>query len=163
MQKTLCTVISTTLLGCFLLVVRPAASEEIFSCGNTMPRTPVALTDYEIELGLFPVEEDVNISIEKLNHCEEQSANVKPTWVVSNTGKVPLSNIQVTDEVLGEIPCQQKKLAVGESMTCQANKELSQFSAEQHSTRGCCAVGEHIVVQDVGVLVTTKGDCDRGA
>ena len=43
------------------------------------------------------------------------------TYVVTNTGDVPLSDVAVTDDILGAITCPQDTLAVDESMTCTAS------------------------------------------
>jgi hypothetical protein len=45
------------------------------------------------------------------------------TWsyIVTNTGKVTLSNVQVTDDKVSPITCPKTTLAPGESMTCTAN------------------------------------------
>ena len=40
------------------------------------------------------------------------------TYVVKNTGDVALTNVNVTDDKLGNITCPKDTLAVGESMTC---------------------------------------------
>ncbi len=44
---------------------------------------------------------------------------VKFTYVVTNTGNVDLTDVEVTDDIEGDITCPQDTLAVGESMTCE--------------------------------------------
>jgi len=47
-------------------------------------------------------------------------ADVTWTYVVTNTGNVPLTDVAVTDDQVGAIDCPQDELAVGEDMTCTA-------------------------------------------
>ncbi len=47
-------------------------------------------------------------------------AQVTWTYVVTNTGSLPLAGITVGDDVLGPITCPKTSLAPGESMTCTA-------------------------------------------
>ena len=42
------------------------------------------------------------------------------TYVVTNTGNVTLNDIEVTDDVLGEITCPDDSLDVGDDMECEA-------------------------------------------
>jgi hypothetical protein len=53
------------------------------------------------------------------------------TYVVTNTGGVPLSAVQVTDDVLGPVDCPYAALAVGETLTCTATTvaRLGQFAS----------------------------------
>jgi hypothetical protein len=48
-------------------------------------------------------------------------AAVEWTYVVTNTGNVPLSNVAVTDDQGVAVSCPQEALAPGESMTCSAS------------------------------------------
>ena len=47
-------------------------------------------------------------------------AQVTWTYVVTNTGSVPLGGITVVDDKIGSITCPKTSLAPGESMTCTA-------------------------------------------
>ena len=47
------------------------------------------------------------------------------TYVVTNSGNVPLSRITLTDSKLGAIICPQTSLDAGESMTCEATHETT--------------------------------------
>ena len=50
-----------------------------------------------------------------------QGNTVNWTYLVSNTGGVTLTEIDVSDDVLGEVDCPQTTLPVGEQMTCTAS------------------------------------------
>ena len=50
---------------------------------------------------------------------------VEWTYVVTNTGNVPLSGVTVTDDVLGAISCSSAVLAVGGVMECTAPGSLN--------------------------------------
>ncbi len=43
------------------------------------------------------------------------------TYVVSNTGNVTISDIEVDDDILGPVPCPETVLEPGESMTCEVS------------------------------------------
>ncbi|WP_305046482.1 DUF7507 domain-containing protein, partial [Geoalkalibacter sp.] len=70
------------------------------------------------------------IDIEKYTNGEDADMPTGPivavgspiswTYVVTNTGNVPLTNVKVTDNKIGAIMCPQTTLAVGEVMTCTA-------------------------------------------
>jgi plastocyanin len=48
----------------------------------------------------------------------EVGSTVTWTYEVTNTGPVPLDNVKVTDDKIGDVTCPKDTLAVGESMTC---------------------------------------------
>jgi uncharacterized repeat protein (TIGR01451 family) len=52
------------------------------------------------------------------------------TFVVTNTGNVPLDEVALTDDQVGPVTCPQTTLAVGEEMTCTATgtAELGQYA-----------------------------------
>ncbi len=52
--------------------------------------------------------------------CEPAPAQVTWTYIVTNTGNVPLVGITVTDDQIGPIDCPKTALDPGESMTCTA-------------------------------------------
>jgi uncharacterized repeat protein (TIGR01451 family) len=70
------------------------------------------------------------IDLEKATNGEDADTPTGPsipvgdpvtwTYVVTNTGNVALSNVAVSDDVLGAITCPQDTLAVDESITCTA-------------------------------------------
>lgn len=74
--------------------------------------------------------EDPGIDLEK--HTNGSDSDVPPgatiatgapvewTYLVSNTGNVPLSDVSVSDDQLGAISCPKNSLDIGESMTCTA-------------------------------------------
>ncbi|MCI0440522.1 MAG: hypothetical protein L0177_15525 [Chloroflexi bacterium] len=71
------------------------------------------------------------IDIEKATNGEDADSPTGPfipvggavnwTYVVTNTGNVPLSNVAVTDDQGVVVTCPKDTLAVGESMTCTAS------------------------------------------
>src|SRR5262249_32603181 len=58
------------------------------------------------------------------------------TWsyLVTNTGNVPLNSIAVSDDVLGAITCPGTSLAPGESMTCTATGTAAAGQYENNGT-----------------------------
>ena len=108
-----------------------------------------------------------NIAIKRAS--EAPSSSIQPNvqngellvWAyqVTNTGNVELQNVQVTDDKIGTIDCPQEALTVGESMTCAG---YGSGQSSQYNHKGC-ATGDHIIINNIGVLVTTPGDCDSGA
>ncbi len=73
---------------------------------------------------------DAEIDVEKSTNGEDADAPPGPTipvgdpvkwkYVVTNTGDVRLTNVQVKDDQEGRVPCPKTALAVDESMTCTA-------------------------------------------
>ena len=92
-----------------------------------------------------------------IRNAEEASQAEQGTWTydIINTGNVKLTNVRVTDDRFTAISCQQDALEVGESMACTASAP----SAATEIARRGCAVADHVVVSEAGVMVTTKGDC----
>jgi hypothetical protein len=101
-------------------------------------KTEVGAKDHSHYLGVKSAGK-AKIRIEKSTNGEDADEAPGPeivlgdqvTWeyVVTNTGDVPLTNISVTDNQLGEISCPSTTLEPGESMTCKANgvAELGQY------------------------------------
>lgn len=97
--------------------------------GNT-PCGPVATVGQATYANYLVVILEPAIDVEKL--VNGQDADVPPgpavelgatlTWsfVVTNVGDVPLSNVAVTDPAFPALTCPKTSLAVGESMTCTA-------------------------------------------
>lgn len=71
-----------------------------------------------------------SVDIEKATNGEDADTPSGPvvavgstvtwTYVVTNNGQLPLSNVSVSDSDIGAISCPKSALAVGESMTCTA-------------------------------------------
>lgn len=100
---------------------------------------------------------DAQIDIETLTNGEDADQPPGPTleisttviwsYQVTNTGNVDLTNIVVNDDQIGNVPCPQTELAVGESMTCTATgtARVGQYTNVGQAT-GTTAEG--IVVAD---------------
>lgn len=71
------------------------------------------------------------------------------TYVVTNNGEVDLTNVQVTDSVLGAITCPENALAVGESMECTLTgvAQVGQYGSTATVT-GTPASGPAVVDED---------------
>ncbi len=123
------------LLGCIL---PPAAgsTEECQSCGAG-PR---------LRLGTESPSAAPDIAIRRAEQADW-------TYDVTNTGNVKLTNVRVTDRRFAAISCQRDALEAGESMSCTASEPSEAADADS------CAVADHVVISEAGVLVTTKGDC----
>jgi hypothetical protein len=64
------------------------------------------------------------------------------SYVVTNTGGVPLTDIQVRDDALGPVPCPGTTLGVGETMVCNASRvaTLGQFASAGRVTASAAGV-----------------------
>jgi hypothetical protein len=71
------------------------------------------------------------------------------TFIVTNTGNVPLDEVALTDDQLGPVTCPQTTLAVGEEMTCTATgtAELGQY-ANTATVVGTDAAGDIVTDDD---------------
>lgn len=131
------------LLGCILLLAAGLGSaEEILTCGAG-PRP---------QLGGKKTASEPGIAIRKTDDAGQAGW----TYKIINTGNVRLTNVRVTDDRFAAVSCQQDALNVGESMACTASEP------SETAGRGC-AVADHVVISEVGVTVTTKGDCAEEA
>jgi uncharacterized repeat protein (TIGR01451 family) len=64
------------------------------------------------------------------------------TYVVTNTGDVELTGVQVTDDMIGAVTCPQDTLGVGDSMTCTAEGTVE---AGQYANLGtACGIGAEL-------------------
>jgi hypothetical protein len=141
---------ASLLAGCALFISAPAAGE-MMMCGGG-PDTKA----------------EPNIAIASCGEAETEATQEKATepeaerrsYRITNTGNVKLTNIRVIDERFAHISCQTTDLEVGQSMTCVVHDLIS--GTELQKT-GACATGDHVMIKDSGVQVTTKGDCDSGA
>lgn len=132
------------LLGCVLLLTAGLGSaEEILTCGNS----PRLHSGSKQEAAARP-----DITIRK---AEESGQAYK----IINTGNVRLTNVRVTNDRFAAVSCQQDALNVGESMACTASEPSKAADAASMG----CAVADHVVISEVGVTVTTKGDCAEEA
>jgi hypothetical protein len=144
MRKNVFAVVGPLLLGCALFVSGLGSAEEIATCGGSAQ--PAAAPD-------------IAISAAELGQCGGKTAEKKDggcSYKVTNTGNVKLINVRVMDERFDAVRCQKGVLAAGESMTCTAS---GPSKSERVSGMGGCAVADHVVASEAGVLVTTKGDC----
>lgn len=140
-------VVGPLLLGCALFA-SSSSSEEITTCGGSIQQAAAA--------------PDIAISAADFGQCGGQKAEKKDScaYKVTNTGNVKLVNVRVADERFDEVSCQKADLAAGESMTCTA---YGPSRPAKSAGIGGCAVADHVAVSEVGVLVTTKGDCTSEA
>ncbi|CAK8720267.1 MAG: conserved repeat domain-containing protein [Candidatus Electronema aureum] len=132
------------LLGCALLVSSLVSAEEMLTCGGDSGHSPAVRK-------IKATVDAPGIAIKTGSEAEQDQW----TYNITNTGNVKLTNVQVTDERFIKISCQQDVLDVGESMGCTA----SEPSEIAETTNMGCAVADHVVYNEVGVTVTTKGDC----
>ncbi len=99
------------------------------------------------------------IDIEKATNGEDADTPTGPvvevgstvtwTYVVTNIGPVPLTNVTVTDDKIGAVTCPKDTLAVGESMTCTmtGTATLGQY-ANNSSVVGTSPNGIQVTDQD---------------
>ncbi|MCB9139652.1 MAG: hypothetical protein H6642_15025 [Caldilineaceae bacterium] len=99
------------------------------------------------------------IDIEKATNGEDADAGPGPTipqgdpvtwtYVVTNIGNVPLSNVSVVDSVEGTVTCPQDALAVGESMTCTLTGTADTADyANDSSVTGTGPTGQEVTDED---------------
>ena len=143
MRTTLRAAAAPLLLGCILLLAAGFGSAgENLTCG----------ADQRPQLGTKKkAAAEPGIAIRKA----EEAGQDEWTYNIINTGNVKLTNVRVTDDRFAAISCQQDALDVGESMACTASEPSK---AAEAASMGC-AVADHVVISEVGVMVTTKGDC----
>lgn len=141
---------ASLLAGCALFISAPAAGE-MMTCGGS----PDTKAEPNITIAACGGAEAA-----AANKQENQQAPERRSYKITNTGNVKLTNIRVVDERFAGINCQMADLEVGQSMTCVAHDLISGADLQKG---GACATGDHIMVKEAGVQVTTKGDCDSGA
>ncbi len=146
MQTTLRAAAAPLLLGCILLLAAGLGSaDEILTCG-TSPRPQLGATKRAVA--------EPGIAIRKAAAAGQEEPGAW-TYKIINTGNVKLTNVRVTDDRFTAISCQQDALEAGESMACTASEPSK---AARTASMGC-AVADHVVFSEAGVMVTTKGDC----
>ena len=121
------------------------APYETMTCTATSSAVPclysnTATVTAETPLGMDVTDQDsshytgvpnASVEIEKTTNGHDADSPPGPSilaggpvlwaYTVTNTGDIDLSNVYVTDSVLGPIGCPQSTLAVGASMTCTAS------------------------------------------
>jgi hypothetical protein len=108
-----------------------AAKGQIQNLGSATAQSScseVRAEDPGYYLGQDTPEDPPSITIKKLTNNDDCQASpgkslslgsqVRWDFIVTNNGKVGLSNIQVTDDKEGAVSCPKASLAAGESMTC---------------------------------------------
>ncbi len=118
-----CTATGTAALGQYVNTAIITATSQI---GLLTPRQTVTDTDPSHYFGVLPA-----IAIKKYTNGEDADTPTGPqipvggavtwTYVVTNTGSVPLSNVTVSDDKGVFVTCPKDTLAAGEVMTCTAN------------------------------------------
>jgi hypothetical protein len=115
-----------------------------------------AAVDVNVE---YTFEANPAIDIEKATNGEDADTPTGPaipvgdpvvwTYVVTNTGDVPLTQVTTVDDQGVVVTCPQDTLAVGESMTCTANgtAQLGQY-ANLGTTTGLPPVGPPVADED---------------
>jgi hypothetical protein len=115
-----------------------------------------AAVDVNVE---YTFEQNPAIDIEKATNGEDADTPTGPaipvgdpvvwTYVVTNTGDVPLTQVTTVDDQGVVVTCPQDTLAVGESMTCTANgtAQLGQY-ANLGTTTGLPPVGPPVADED---------------
>ncbi len=99
------------------------------------------------------------IDIEKATNGEDadtapgpqiaEGGAVEWTYVVTNIGNVPLTNVTVTDDVEGAIACPKETLAVGESMICTLMGTATTADYANNSTVvGISPTGQQVTDED---------------
>ncbi|WMW22977.1 NosD domain-containing protein [Methanolobus mangrovi] len=85
--------------------------------------------------------------------------NVNWQYVITNTGNVTLSNIVLSDDMEGIIPCPVNSLAPGESMVCEWEGVVSEYGL-YHNTVNVTGDFEGLVTsdEDTGVYYGTEAD-----
>ena len=97
-------------------------------CSNGLTSVASSTVSFSV---LTPVTLVPGIDIEKATNGQDADNPTGPqivvgdpvtwTYVVTNTGTAPLSNVSVSDSDLGAVTCPKTSLAPSESMTCTAN------------------------------------------
>ena len=109
-----------------------------------------------------PVPQDPSIDMDKFGSWNDDGdgfadpgETIDYEFVVTNDGNVSLSNVLVTDPLVGPVDCPQTTLAVDESMTCTASYTLTQADIDAgFVTNNALATGEG----PQGQLVEDPGD-----
>jgi hypothetical protein len=150
---------TSLLVGAALFAAAPAAGEMMMCGGKTAKTTAEPNIAIASENGgACGGEETACGGAETAAEAARQAE--RRSYKITNTGNVKLTNIRVIDERFANINCQTTDLEVGQSMTCVVHDLISGTELQKG---GACATGDHVMVKESGVQVTTKGDCDSGA
>jgi hypothetical protein len=127
--------------------------------------------------GKVPTGDEPGIDIEKATNGEDADTPTGPqipvgdpvtwTYLVTNTGNVPLTGVTVGDNHRVDISCPHDTLAVGESMTCTASgtARLGQYANLGTATATApdgAAVADDDPSHYYGYLVRVRLDCSHG-
>ncbi|WP_340818194.1 NosD domain-containing protein [Methanolobus sp. WCC4] len=114
---------------------------------------------------------DPSIDVEKYTNGFDMDKDFTPgvyigdevTWqyVITNTGNVTLSNIVLSDDMEGLIPCPVTSLAPGESMTCEWEGVATEYGL-YHNTVNVTGDFEGLVASDEDTGVYYGAEADDG-
>ena len=108
------------------------------SCsGDFGPPTPVGVPAIDIEKFVNGVDAD-----DPTGPVVSVGDTVTFTYVVTNTGEVPLDNVAAVDLTLGPLTCPTTSLDVGESMECDPNTEIVTTPGQHFMEAEVTATGE---------------------
>ena len=108
------------------------------SCGgNVGPPVPVGVPAIDIEKFVNGFDAD-----DPTGPVVEVGDTVTFTYVVTNTGEVPLDDVAAVDLTLGPLTCPLTSLGVGESMECDPNTEVVTTPGQMFMEAEVTATGE---------------------
>lgn len=153
MKKNIIFAVAASLLFSSALFASAHDAKDMFTCGET-PEPGIAIkSEHRCSA------EEKEVKNEAATAAKSQAEPERWSYRITNTGNVKLTNVRVIDDRFANIHCQKTDLEVGQSMTCVAHDLISDIDLT--AGKGC-AVGDHVLIKDSGVQVTTKGDCDSG-